>query len=355
MPIPTPEEQVQFLFKIQRILSEGGFVSTYKYALLLALADLSVEYGDDTVPSLSLSTDELAEKFIALYRRQVLPWVAPGAEEGHPLHQATGGKASILDRIARAHRRVAGSLSRLRQDERSWKTLVRQVGTVIAVMPLWKLQTVGGQQLDFLYPNVGRGRKISLRGDAVFCFRRFHGLISELAESAWVRFVRGLRANRPVLGDTIDLRDFLFGADRASLDSHRLVLRDLQSNRCFYCERPIRGEGAVDHFIPWSLYPLDVTPNLVLADAQCNRHKSDRLAAVPHLARWAERNASSTFRAAQAAQPAATADAVTKVARWAYSQAEAAAAQVWAEGRDGLVALSPAWRDHVGCAQWSDG
>jgi hypothetical protein len=347
MSIPTPEEQVQFLFKIQRILSEGGFVSTYKYALLLALADLSVEYGDDTVPSLSLNTDDLAEKFIALYWRQVLPWVAPGAEEGRPLHQAAGGKAAILDRIARAHRRSAGSLSRLRQDGRAWRTLVRQVATVIAIMPLWKLQTVGGQQLDFLYPNVGRGRQISLRGDAVFCFRRFHGLISELAESAWVRFMRGLRVNRPVLGDTVDLRDFLFGTDRASLDSHRVVLSDLQSNRCFYCERPIRGDGAVDHFIPWSLYPLDVAPNLVLADVQCNGHKSDRLAAVQHLAHWTERNASSSFRSAQQATSPATEAAVRKVACWAYSQAEANSAQVWIQGRDGLAPLPTSWRDYL--------
>src|SRR5713226_8184611 len=67
MPIPDPEEQLQFLFKVQRLLSEGLFVSTYKYALLLALADLAVERGDDTTESLSLDTRDLAEQFIGLY------------------------------------------------------------------------------------------------------------------------------------------------------------------------------------------------------------------------------------------------------------------------------------------------
>jgi hypothetical protein len=45
---PTPDEQIAFLTKVQRILSEGQFTATYKYALLLALADLAVEVGDDS-------------------------------------------------------------------------------------------------------------------------------------------------------------------------------------------------------------------------------------------------------------------------------------------------------------------
>jgi hypothetical protein len=38
MPLPSPEDQVQFLLNIQRLLTEGQFTATYKYALLLALA-----------------------------------------------------------------------------------------------------------------------------------------------------------------------------------------------------------------------------------------------------------------------------------------------------------------------------
>ena len=64
MAIPEPEDQVQFLFKIQRLLSEGGFVATYKFALLLSLAELAVERGDDTTEHLDLDTLDLAEKFV---------------------------------------------------------------------------------------------------------------------------------------------------------------------------------------------------------------------------------------------------------------------------------------------------
>jgi len=77
VPIPTPEEQITFLVRLQRVLSEGAFVSTYKYALLHSLADLSIERGDDTTEVLHLDTLDLAERFVALYWRQVMPWVSP--------------------------------------------------------------------------------------------------------------------------------------------------------------------------------------------------------------------------------------------------------------------------------------
>lgn len=67
MSAPDPERQVRFLFDVQRLLSDGSFVATYKFALLLSLADLAVERGDDTTESLSLDTRDLAERFVSLY------------------------------------------------------------------------------------------------------------------------------------------------------------------------------------------------------------------------------------------------------------------------------------------------
>jgi hypothetical protein len=56
--VPTAEEQVRFLLNIQRLLGEGLFTATYKYALLMALADWSVELGDDSGEALELSTQK---------------------------------------------------------------------------------------------------------------------------------------------------------------------------------------------------------------------------------------------------------------------------------------------------------
>lgn len=68
---PSPEQQIQFLIKIQRLLGEGRFVASYKFALLQALADLSVEKGDDSGEPFKLTTSDIAEKFIHYYWRQV--------------------------------------------------------------------------------------------------------------------------------------------------------------------------------------------------------------------------------------------------------------------------------------------
>jgi hypothetical protein len=47
-PIPTTEEQVQFLRKTQRLLAEGLLTASYKLALFRALADLAVLNGEDS-------------------------------------------------------------------------------------------------------------------------------------------------------------------------------------------------------------------------------------------------------------------------------------------------------------------
>ena len=345
MGTPDPERQVQFLFNVQRLISDGSFVATYKFALLLALADLAVERGDDTTESLPLDTLDLAEKFVDLYWRQVLPWV-PGAEgPTGRLVQATGQGAAVLNRVASAHDRFQGSLPRLRRDKAAWARLLREVARTIQVMPLWKLQTVGPDKLHFLYPNVGTGDRIVLRGEAVYCLRRFRDLIGDMAETAWVRFVRRLPKNHALLGEGPDLREFLFGSDRSALGTVRDLLREVEGNRCFYCAETLRGEPVVDHFVPWARYPLDLGHNFVLADARCNAGKLDRLAAFEHLERWCERNARPDWTAALDRRTLPHDVRRTKrVARWAYAQAEQGGATVWQRGRDGLIDLDPRWR-----------
>jgi hypothetical protein len=43
---PPPDRQIRFLVNLQRLLNEGLFVASYKFALLLSLADLSIAKGD---------------------------------------------------------------------------------------------------------------------------------------------------------------------------------------------------------------------------------------------------------------------------------------------------------------------
>src|SRR3954468_24646606 len=116
---PSPAEQVDFLNKLERLLSEGLFTATYKYALLSALADLSIEQGDDSGQALHLSLFAIAEKFFEYYWRQALPYASADV-----LRQNTGGPATILTLIARARSKHGPSLPTLKKDQASWTRLV---------------------------------------------------------------------------------------------------------------------------------------------------------------------------------------------------------------------------------------
>src|SRR5262249_42409699 len=125
MSVPRSEEQVQFLLRVQRLLDEGVFTASYKFALLLALADLAVERGGDEGAALRLTTKDLATKFISLYWRQVVPYIARGdVTNSGRLWQNSGQQASIIERIAEAHLKHNGSLARCRASLPEWRTLV---------------------------------------------------------------------------------------------------------------------------------------------------------------------------------------------------------------------------------------
>ena len=151
LPPPSAEAQVAFLHDVQRLLVEGSFTATYKFALLQALADLAVLRGDDSGNGLTLRTRDIAEAMIGLYWRQAVPY--PGAADAGVLRQNTKGQAAIVTRLLRARGSGDGSLARLRQDGREWDCLVGAVDRVVREMPLWRLQQVADTRLDFLYPH----------------------------------------------------------------------------------------------------------------------------------------------------------------------------------------------------------
>ena len=118
MSQPSPEQEVEFLVNMQRLLTEGQFVATYKFALLLALADIAVEDGADDPATLAITTRSLAEKFIAYYWRQATPWEliqVPAARE------LTNTDLDEMEELVAACREE-GSLDALLDEE---KTLTR--------------------------------------------------------------------------------------------------------------------------------------------------------------------------------------------------------------------------------------
>lgn len=339
---------MRFLLNLQRLLEEGSFVATYKHALLLSIADVCVEQGDDSSGHFRISTVELAEKFIIYYWRQAVPYHPMGRNEaGAVLKQNTGRQAAVISAISKAREAYGGSLALLKKNPSAWATLKRRIAETIKVMPLWKLQTVGGQKLEFLYGGVrGDETVIELKEGVCYCFRLFYSLVHELVRGVWLQFVRNINENKQLLGTASDLSDFMFGSGRASLEVYRPILVEYQHGDCFYCLKPLKDRSDVDHFIPWSRYPVDFGHNFVLAHGICNMRKADRLAAVEHLEKWCYRNEEYGDELAAAfgeRNIVYDQQASWRVTMWAYEQAQLAGSLVWQQG-DELVKLTPTWR-----------
>ena len=349
--VPSAEEQIDFLANMQTLLDEGQFVASYKFALLIALADLAVELGDDTGRELEIPVEKIAEKFVAYYWRQAAPWSPVGrADAARVLAQNTGKPAEVLTRVLEVRERVSAYESDVRRNHQEWKSLISRVKRVVTVMPLWKLQTLRGRKLEFLYENQATGNAIVLRPGVAFNLRRFHALVTGLARSAWVQFIRQLDKNQSLLGQAVDLEGFLFGTPRADLSDFRPILTDLQKDQCFYCDARLHGRGAVDHFVPWRRYPVDLAHNFVLADAGCNSRKSDLLADVPFLERWLRRNGDAKDQLASrftAIHVPHDLDVSRQVTGWAYAQVERTGGQVWAGGKS-YRTLGGDWRAIIG-------
>ncbi|AVH14894.1 HNH endonuclease domain-containing protein [Acinetobacter indicus] len=287
--IPTAQEQLKFLKNIQLILQSGSFSSTYKFALLISLSRLAIEKGEDSGESLSLEYTEIAEKFIELYWKQAVPYIFNNQGQ-LILNQNNGKQAAIVKRIIE-HRKNYSSLGVLRRDSCVWLALLNEVKIVVRKMPVTYLQNINGQNFEFLYQLDQCGKQLILPPKVMYCLRQFSEIIEELCQKRWIDYIRKNSSNAPILNQLPNLEQFMFEPSRSQLNAVANVLVELQACKCFYCNKPMRkGSYAVDHFIPWSMYPSDTGHNFVLADSSCNSKKSNLLASDEFLHKWQERN-----------------------------------------------------------------
>ena len=218
IPGPTAEEQIAFLGKIERLLSEGQFVATYKYALLVVIADLAIKLGRDDGSELDLPIRSIAEDFIELNWRQCAPYGNAVADGGYSTLQQNSGRQAAILSVIETLRQSHGTLIRAKQSP-SWPAAGTVVARRVKEMPLWRLQRLRSEVLEFLYVDSPVPGNIRLKSGVAANLRRFHALIVRLAQSEWMHFIQALPRNSQLLGPYSDLGEFLFGADRSALPS----------------------------------------------------------------------------------------------------------------------------------------
>ena len=331
IPPPSAEQQLVFLAKIQRLFAEGDFTATYKFALLIALADLAVEMGADDGAELNLSVRQIAERFIQLYWRHASPYSAdrPGMATG-VLKQNIGTQAAVVSQVAEFRSRHGVHTLPQARVLPEYASLLTRVAYIVSKQPLTYLQNFGGGTDPFIYERNDAGM-VLLKTGVAYCLRRFQPLVQQLSRAHWVEHIKKNKRNSLILGEARDLEDFLFSSSRQSLTVVAEGLRKLDGNSCFYCGHQVT-EAEVDHYVPFSLYPRDLAHNFVLAHSKCNRSKSDTLAARRHLERWLERLELRSDALAEIGLDAGiSADATTsrKVAAWGYASASQAGASAW--------------------------
>lgn len=287
---------IAFAERLLTVLERGGFVATYKYAVILGLVDLCLEGStrSGAAPP-SATTPQLAEKVVRLY------WPQARAFRERVLLQNSGKQAGILSQIVRFQSALIDPsvpLGRARSlAPQAYVRLLREVEWILVKMPLPKLQRVGREVVPFIYQirwddDVRRGEfssdefdnGIRFIGDASDHLVRLAPLIRPLVQRKWAALVAQFNDFPEA-----ELERFLFGARREAIAHLAAPLRELQADACFYCGARL-GDGAqVDHFVPWSRHPDDALDNLVAAHSRCNARKSDHLAAAEHVEEWMSR------------------------------------------------------------------
>ena len=214
------------LDRVQKLLRDSSYTTTYKFALLRSLCDLSVELPDNT-PSIALQT--IAERFIHLYWRQVQLFTLPDQDKEVQLVQCSmkNKPSKVISLVQKCAKESGRSLSNAQQTGRilNYTKLVQQQ---LVKDVLWRLQPEGD---PFLYIWKRGQDSIQLLPGVLATLRRFHALLCDLIDGAWTRWVE--RRNVEVRSSDA-LRKHLFGSERMNIESVREPLIKLQQGVCFY-------------------------------------------------------------------------------------------------------------------------
>ncbi|WP_081292864.1 HNH endonuclease [Mycobacterium colombiense] len=299
MPAKSPIDPLVLGQRVVGIIETGRRTATYKLAVLSALIDYCVEHLPETpTATLDVPLDDLADRVIELYWRQVVPFEG----DEHRLYQSSGEKsgdrALILDEIAQL-RSSPGKQARhtpavaRKQAPTEYEQARARIVRVLVRQPLYRLQklTGKGQHDAFLYDDswmhdsvskreIDKHRnQIQLEPGVANGLARLAGLLKPTLRIHWVQEVRALN---PAINHKVPpVERYLFGADRVALARAGNALKDAFSHSCFYCSK--RAATTVDHVLPWSRLGLDSLANLVPACDRCNGSKLDAVPAVEHV------------------------------------------------------------------------
>jgi 5-methylcytosine-specific restriction endonuclease McrA len=323
----SAESQIEFLQKIQSLFEDSSFSSTYKFALLITLANLAIELGDDLELELIIPSEKIATRFSELYWPQIKEY-STGRDVGI-LYQNNGTQAKMISILLDVQSQTGIDSYSDVLAHPIWKRKLNSIIATIWDNPVFYLQD---DQNQFIY-TYSTKESLTLTKEAHLCLRKFNEYIIQYAKNGWMTHLKTNAKNQGILNTDSDLESFLFGASRENLIQLRPLLMDYQNGKCFYCSKNITAntKADVDHFIPWKKYSRNLAENLVLSCASCNRSKSDMLAGKIHLENWLLNAANDLQRNKEIHELGFLSDRECnrRIASWAYQSGEISKSIAW--------------------------
>jgi 5-methylcytosine-specific restriction endonuclease McrA len=327
--IPSAEEQLDFLTKVQRLFNESDFSSTYKYALLITLTNLAIEMGNDDGKVLNIDSRLVAKRFSEIYWPQIREYSAGvrGTKSGI-LRQNKGGQAEIITTLLEIQGKTGQDNFAIITEQKIWGQKLSRIIRTIWENPVFYLQDQNDQ---FIYEYSPDRRFLTLKSNAVFSLRQFSDYIIQYAKQGWIDHIKQNRLNHEIIGPKDDIESFLFGSNRSTLSKITPILLEYQNGKCFYCNKSVINNSDVDHFIPWKKYPRDLAENFVLSCPACNRSKSDMLAAACYRDQWMKMAVNNKDRSEEIAKNGFISDkeCCIRVASWAYANSDFSKSNLW--------------------------
>jgi 5-methylcytosine-specific restriction endonuclease McrA len=272
------DRQLDLLERLQALLRESKYTTTYKFALLHAMCDVALEMPQS---ELAVPLQRVSRRVIELYWKHVVPFQIPRSTSLISLRQSTGGPAGALTLVSRWRERAQSATG---PGHRAYDYAPAML-SILRKDVLRRLQPKG-QAILYREP-IGLTHLEFLPG-VPEALRRFHGLLTDMIQVRWTSWIE--RQNPEVAGSDA-LRGHLFGVDRTSLRAVVAPMLELQAGRCFYSGDRISDQTAeVDHVLPWSLTHNNSVGNLVLATKAANLAKGDRLPTALQTRHWTRRN-----------------------------------------------------------------
>lgn len=267
-------------------LFDGKHSATYKFGFLKSLLDnlFSSEKGDNGLFYLDLRT--IASTFVTIYWNAVVLYDIP------QMPMTSEGKTSG---IARVFKDMLAANQLLKAPFESLRTDVK-IEAMKKAYPVFKENVIGAFYYDtdgLIYGFSKKENRLWLNQNSMDFLSRHKSLIDQVNYYEWLKMCEKILKDHglePIPYLSTKLEEI---TKRVNLQPFKEALeRDCGGNNiCFYCGKPLRkGEGELDHVIPWSFIKSDPEWNFVFACRSCNNGKRDSIPSTEYLNLVQKRN-----------------------------------------------------------------